>query len=99
MGLVPDRSAGTNHQEAMNRTPGQTKYGGNLQRALTNWPNATAIRKQALQILFRSNDTERDPTCSIVVIWVKNLQSELMCEIDSKSLVRAIGRILLMKFS
>ena len=40
-----------------------------------------------------------DPTRSIVVIWVKYLQTELMVEIYSKSLVRAIGKVLLVKFS
>ena len=35
----------------------------------------------------------------IVVIWVKILQTALMVEIYSKSLVRAIGKVLLMKFS
>ena len=39
------------------------------------------------------------PTCSIVVIWVKILQNELMVEIYFKSLVRAIGKVLLVKFS
>ena len=34
-----------------------------------------------------------------MVIWVKNLQTELMVEIYSKSLVRAIGKVFLMKLS
>ena len=34
-----------------------------------------------------------DPTRSRVVIWVKNNQTELMVEIYSKSLVRAIGEV------
>ena len=38
-------------------------------------------------------------TRSIVVIWVKHVQTELMSEIYSKSPVRAIGKVLLMKFS
>ena len=38
-----------------------------------------------------------DTTGSIVVIWVKTLQNELMVEIYSKSLVIAIGKVLLMK--
>ena len=36
---------------------------------------------------------------SIVVIQVKKIQNELMVEIYSNSLVRAIGKVLLMKFS
>ena len=40
-----------------------------------------------------------DPTCSIVVLRVKSFQTKLMVEICSKSLVRAIGKVLLMKFS
>ena len=40
-----------------------------------------------------------DPTRSIVVIWVNFFQTELMVEICSRSLVRAIGKVLLMKFS
>ena len=36
---------------------------------------------------------------SIVVIWFKVFQTELMVEIYSKSLVRAIGKVLLIKFS
>ena len=38
-------------------------------------------------------------TRSIVVIRVNFFQTELMVEICSESLVRAIGKILLMKFS
>ena len=34
-----------------------------------------------------------------VVIIVKNFQNELLFEICSKSLVRAIGKVLLIKFS
>ena len=34
-----------------------------------------------------------------MVIWVNNLQTELMAEIYSKSLVRAIGKVFLMKLS
>ena len=37
--------------------------------------------------------------CSIVVIPFKNCQTELMVEIYSKSLVRAIGKVLLIKSS
>ena len=44
-------------------------------------------------------DTTRDTTRSIVVIQVNNFQNELMVEIYSKNLVRAIGKVLLMKFS
>ena len=40
-----------------------------------------------------------DPTHSIVVIRVTFFQIELMVETCSKSLVRAIGKLLLMKFS
>ena len=35
----------------------------------------------------------------IVVIWVKKIQAELMAEIYSKSVVRAIGKVLLIKLS
>ena len=41
----------------------------------------------------------REPTRSVVVIWVSFFQTELMDEIYSKSLVRANGEVLLMKFS
>ena len=41
----------------------------------------------------------REPTPSIVVIWVKKCQTEFMPEIHSKSTVRAIGKVLLVKFS
>ena len=47
----------------------------------------------------RSYHTKSDPTCSIVVIQVKFVQTELMVEICSESLVRAIDKVLLMKFS
>ena len=40
-----------------------------------------------------------DPTRSIVIIWVNFFQTELMVEIYSKGLVRAIGKVLLMKLS
>ena len=40
----------------------------------------------------------RDTTRSTVVIWVKKNQNELMVEIYSKGLVRAIGKVLRMKF-
>ena len=40
-----------------------------------------------------------EPFGSIVVIRVKFFQTELMVEICSKSVVRAIGKVLLMKFS
>ena len=40
-----------------------------------------------------------DPTHSIAVIWVHFLQTELIVEIYSKGLVRAIGKVLLMKFN
>ena len=32
-----------------------------------------------------------------MVLWVNNMQTELMVEIYSKSLVRAIGKVFLMK--
>ena len=35
----------------------------------------------------------------MVVIWVNYFQSELMVEIYFKSLVRALGKVLCMKFS
>ena len=35
----------------------------------------------------------------IVVIWVQNVHTELMFEIYSKDLVRADGKVLLMKLS
>ena len=41
----------------------------------------------------------KDTTCSIVAVWVDIFQNELMLEIYSKSLVRAISKVLLMKFS
>ena len=34
-----------------------------------------------------------------MVIWVKKIQTEIMVEVYSKSVVRAIGKVLLMKFS
>ena len=40
-----------------------------------------------------------DPTRSIVVIWVKIIQTELKVEIYSKCLVRAIGKVLHVKLS
>ena len=40
----------------------------------------------------------REPTRILMVMCVKNLQTELMAEIYSKSLVRA-GKVFLMKFS
>ena len=43
--------------------------------------------------------TQSDPTRSIVVIRVQFFQTELMVEICPESLVRAIGKVLLMKFS
>ena len=43
--------------------------------------------------------TQSNTTRSIVVIWVKFFQTELMVESYSKSLVRAIGKVLLVKFS
>ena len=41
----------------------------------------------------------REPTCSIVLIWVKHFQTELTVEIYPKGLVRAIGKVLLIQFS
>ena len=50
-----------------------------------------------LMLLF--SPTLSDPTRSIVVIWVKNIQTESMAEIYSNSLVRAIGKVFLVKLS
>ena len=41
----------------------------------------------------------REPTHIIVVIWVIFFQTELVAENYSKSPVRAIGKVLLMKFT
>ena len=41
----------------------------------------------------------KEPTRSIVVIWVNIFQTELMAKIYSKSPVRAIGKVLLTEFS
>ena len=41
----------------------------------------------------------REPTRILMVIWVKILQTELTVEIYSKSQVRAIGKVVLMKLS
>ena len=52
-------------------------------------------------VSLRSNvacQIKRDTTCIIVVIWVFFFQTELLVEIYSKSLVRAISKILLMNF-
>ena len=43
--------------------------------------------------------SKREPTRSIVVIWVKKIKTEIIIEIGLKSLVRAIGKVLLMKSS
>ena len=43
--------------------------------------------------------SNREPTRSIVSIWVTNFQTEFMAEIYSESPVRAIGKVLLMKVS
>ena len=48
-----------------------------------------------ITILMCKRDTV---ACSIVVIQVKHFQNELMFEISSESLVRANGKVLLMKF-
>ena len=50
-----------------------------------------------LQLQNHKIPCSREPTRSIVVIWVKIVQTELMVEICFKSLVRAIGKVLLMK--
>ena len=44
-------------------------------------------------------NTERDTTRSTMVVRVNFFQNELMVEIYHKSPVRAIGKVLLMKFS
>ena len=49
--------------------------------------------------LFIVFEVSRDTTRSIVVIQIFFFQNELMVEIFSESLVRAIGKVLLMKFS
>ena len=41
----------------------------------------------------------RDTTRSTVVIQAKNVQNELMVEIYSKSLFRAIGKVIHIRFS
>ena len=45
------------------------------------------------------SEPQSDPTRSIVVIRVNFFQTELMVEICLVSLIRAIGKVLLMKFS
>ena len=45
------------------------------------------------------NNYQSDPTRSIVVIWVINFRTDLILEICSKRLIRAIGKVLLMKLS
>ena len=45
------------------------------------------------------NISQSDPTLSIVVIWVNFFQTELMVERCSKSLVRAMGKVLLINCS
>ena len=63
----------------------------------------TWVRIIKTQITFNqsgwSTRYQRDPTRSMVVIWVKFFQTESKVEIYSKSLVGAIGKVLLMKFS
>ena len=51
------------------------------------------------KLVFSSPGFPSDPTRNIVVIWVKIFQTELKVEICSKSLVRAIDEVLLIKFS
>ena len=41
----------------------------------------------------------KKPSCILMVILVENSQTEFMVEIDSKSLVRATGKVLLIKLS
>ena len=54
----------------------------------------------SLKVYFRTvMGPEREPTCSMVVTWVKNFQTELIAEVFSKIPVRAIGDLLRMKFS
>ena len=60
-----------------------------------------------MPLVFRGNmwhyqqakDLKGHNTQHVVVIWVKDFLNELMVEIYSKNLVRAIGKVLLMKFS
>ena len=47
----------------------------------------------------RAETSQSDPTRNTMVIWVNFFQTELMVEIYSKSLVRAIVKVLQMKFS
>ena len=50
-------------------------------------------------VLFFRTHLYKNPARSIVIIWVKFVQTDLMVEIYSKSLVRSIGKVLLMEFS
>ena len=57
------------------------------------------LRKKLLRYMETLRDRpQRDTTRSIVVIWVNIFQTELMIEIYSKSQVRAIGKVVLIKF-
>ena len=60
-----------------------------------------AARFIIICISFSQNFEIKGTQCSrsIVVIQVKNFLNELMVEIFSKSLVRAIGKVLRMKIS
>ena len=50
-------------------------------------------------VVVRRRVALSDPTCSIVVIRINFFQTELTVAICSKSIVRAIGKVLLVKFS
>ena len=62
--------------------------------AKINTPEAplTTERTNTLGVNYQLK-AKRDTTHSTVAIWVKKDQNELMVEIYSKSLVRAIGRV------
>ena len=55
--------------------------------------------KMPYYVMFFPLNFPWEPARSIVVIWVKHFQTGLMVEIYSKSLVRAIAKVLLMKLS
>ena len=69
--------------------------------SVQNGPQATIIAPSAAErgVTARSNESSSDPTRNIVVIMGKFCQTEIMVEICYESLVRAIGKVVLMKFS
>ena len=62
-----------------------------------NFIHYTLLKTVSLAFPGLKGYTFSDPTRSMVVIRVKFVQAELMVEICFKSLVRAIGKVLLMK--